>query len=215
MRNYLNKLLILPFLLFAAANSLAQECTVSKTEIALSTPQSLSGVFARVGVNRWCQSTITVSMEGAINRHTVIALETLYNRYISANVGRFVIGTYSPGGDVQSAAQISRIASRVETLIPDGKICASACATIFASGKERHIGPNSLIGIHSAYFPDTGESSLIDNLEVAFLMQQNGVDYPRIIEMMNTTPGNDMIWINAEQALSLGLADSIHAAGGT
>ncbi|ODT68325.1 MAG: hypothetical protein ABS75_21025 [Pelagibacterium sp. SCN 63-23] len=59
----------------------------------------------------------------------------------------------SPGGSVDDALSIGRLIREKElsTEVPDGKLCASSCPLIFASGAERSAGREAAIGVHQIY----------------------------------------------------------------
>lgn len=59
----------------------------------------------------------------------------------------------SPGGAVDDAMEIGRLILEkgLDTSVPDGRLCASSCPLIFASGKERFAGPQAAIGVHQIY----------------------------------------------------------------
>ena len=53
----------------------------------------------------------------------------------------------SPGGDLWSSVEIGRL-NTLPTEVRTGERCASACATIWASGRQRYIEPGSRVGFH-------------------------------------------------------------------
>ncbi|UYO01428.1 MAG: hypothetical protein KIT02_11975 [Devosia sp.] len=59
----------------------------------------------------------------------------------------------SPGGSVDDALMIGRLIREQElsTEVADGKLCASSCPLIFASGAERFAGRDAAIGVHQVY----------------------------------------------------------------
>lgn len=58
----------------------------------------------------------------------------------------------SPGGNPEEAVEIYRAvkAAGLNTWVPEGKSCMSACAEIFLAGKERII--TGVVGFHSAWY---------------------------------------------------------------
>jgi len=62
------------------------------------------------------------------------------------------IALSSPGGNPEEAVEIYRViqAAGLNTWVPNGKSCMSACAEIFLAGKERII--TGVVGFHSAWY---------------------------------------------------------------
>lgn len=74
----------------------------------------------------------------------------------------------SPGGSVDDALAIGRLILEkgISTSVPDGRLCASSCPLIFASGSERIAGKGAAIGVHQIYAAAL-TSTPVDALSVA------------------------------------------------
>ena len=108
-----------------------------------------SGVFvARDGDN----SVIIVS--GRISPET----ETAFAAALRNAQGRPRIYLTSPGGALTPGLNMGRMIreARLETFIPAGAGCFSACGLIWLAGVERHLDPMARVGFHAAYVPQQG-----------------------------------------------------------
>jgi hypothetical protein len=74
----------------------------------------------------------------------------------------------SPGGSVDDALAIGRLILEEElsTEVANGKLCASSCPVIFASGVDRIAGREAAIGVHQIYAAALSASP-VDALSVA------------------------------------------------
>lgn len=87
-------------------------------------------------------------IEGRINSHVYD-----YIQYEAASVAKVrVIELNSLGGNAEWALEIARRVRELgkTTLLRSQHVCASACATIFAAGRERVAAEDTWIGIHGA-----------------------------------------------------------------
>ncbi len=87
-------------------------------------------------------------IEGRINSHIYD-----YIQYEAASVAAVrVIELDSLGGNAEWALEIARRVRELgkTTLLRSQHVCASACATIFAAGRERMAAEDTWIGIHGA-----------------------------------------------------------------
>ena len=66
----------------------------------------------------------------------------------------------SPGGNIFEAEKIATFINKTGALVtvPNDSQCASACFLLFAAAAHRFMGPNALIGVHSASY-NSGETS--------------------------------------------------------
>lgn len=118
-----------------------------------------------------------------------------------------VVELNSPGGYVVEARWISRqIEQRgLDTLV--AQMCASACVDIFASGRQRVMYPNAVVGLHSASGADAPRIAAV-NQAFENRLYRLGVE-PRFLMYGTDTPASE-IWINtARQAYLAGLATHV------
>jgi len=186
------------------------QCSVTRSEIPLGYSSS-SVVYAEVFVDNRCSPYVLIHLNGPIDRAAVSAMGKAAIEGALAGIHGDHIQYFlnSLGGDLD-ASYFRALAMRTSTtIVPSGAECASACVLLFAAGGYRIIAPDARLGIHSAYFSNTGSSSILDNVRVADFLRSNGVNYAAFLELANTTPGNEIIWLNARDAISLGFADHI------
>lgn len=133
------------------------------------------------------------------------------------------INLYSAGGDLNEAIMMGEIirASRIDTVVQPGAICASACFFIWINGPDRVMFSNpppnkktglvnpSKIGLHRPYLKSiTNTDKSISKQE--YIMQatikylQKRMVPNRLIEIMMGRGSNDIYWINYDDQIELG-----------
>jgi len=94
----------------------------------------------------------------------------------------------------------------------DSAVCASACAYVFAGGVNRYYdGMSGKLGLHqfSSVQPDAakaGDEQLVSGLLVAYLRSM-GID-TNAFSISTIARSNDMVWLDANDAEALGLANN-------
>ena len=124
----------------------------------------------------------------------------------------------SPGGLVQEAlAMGDYLRSRsLETLVPDGGYCASACPLVLAAGERRRVARDAWIGLHQPYLGgDSGlaaDRAVADvqllNYEILTRLDQWGVD-PRLWTFALQAPPAKMYVLRPEEMMAYRLAHSL------
>lgn len=107
----------------------------------------------------------------------------------------------SGGGSVAEALQISDLfrAKPVHTVIPDGAMCASACASIlFVAGTLRTVEQGGLLGQHSC--SSLGVQNDACNEVIANHAISHGVSHGSIAAFVTYAPPEDMIWFSRQDA---------------
>lgn len=129
-----------------------------------------------------------------------------------------VIALHSPGGVVDEALQIGRMAREMEVavVVEAGAICFSACPYILAGGAVREVSRAAHVGVHQHYF---GENTYLP----AFLMVSDiqagqgavmdylgemGID-PMLMAKALVTPPDDIYILLPEELERFGLATAI------
>lgn len=105
----------------------------------------------------------------------------------------------SPGGSVNDALKIGRLILEkgLSTEVPDGKLCASSCPIIFASGKTRIAGREAAIGVHQIYAAALSASP-VDALSVAGVAMADAQAMTAEITRYLGTAGVDpALWLHA------------------
>lgn len=116
----------------------------------------------------------------------------------------------SPGGSVGAALAISaaldRLPGRIHMLIPAGRRCASACASIlFIAGDYRMVEEGGFLGQHSCASPEGTPSSTCNEV-VAQHGYEHGVSHGSIAAFITQVPPEDILWFSREDAECWGLA---------
>ncbi|WP_338721323.1 hypothetical protein [Devosia sp. XK-2] len=105
----------------------------------------------------------------------------------------------SPGGSVNDALDIAGLVLEkgLDTLVPDGALCASSCPIIFASGDMRRAGREAAIGVHQIYAAALGASS-VDALSVAGVaMADAQTATAEITRYLGKTGVDPALWLHA------------------
>jgi hypothetical protein len=111
----------------------------------------------------------------------------------------------SGGGTLVDALQIGEAihAQGLSTFVPDGVVCASACANIWLAGRKRLIAPNGRVGFHAAYDRDGHENGQGNAIIGAYLTRL-GLNYNAIAFMTEADP-ESMSWLTKQKADELGI----------
>lgn len=104
------------------------------------------------------------------------------------------LGLDSIGGRLMESARIADFVGENQfvTVVSRHKRCFSACFNIFASGRERIVSAQALLGVHSVSIGDEETSdAIVLTARVARALATYGVP-DRIIVKLVTTPSTDM-----------------------
>lgn len=105
----------------------------------------------------------------------------------------------SPGGSVDDALAIGRLILEkgISTSVADGRLCASSCPLIFASGSERIAGKGAAIGVHQIYAAAL-TSTPVDALSLAGVAMADAQAVTAEITRHLTEAGVDpALWLHA------------------
>jgi hypothetical protein len=113
----------------------------------------------------------------------------------------------SPGGNVFEAEKIAVFINKsaATVTIPSDSQCASACFLLFAAAAHRFMGPNALIGVHSA--SENGEENLTSmgfTTALARVAAAYGVPDSIIGKLVQTEPGR-MSWLTPTDLKPMGV----------
>jgi len=115
----------------------------------------------------------------------------------------------SPGGALITAIQLGNIIREhgIKTAVADSAQCASACALVWLSGKERYMGENARIGFHSIRVSKgTFEVSYRGNAAVeGYLDYALGLTNPEVASYVTKAPPHSMTWLTMSDAKQLSL----------
>lgn len=114
----------------------------------------------------------------------------------------------SPGGDVDEALRIGRLLREreLDTLIPAGAACFSACPYALAGGVERRVSAQGSVGLHQHYYDAPGYMPVYFAVEdiqrnqgetMAYLIEM-GVDPGVMVHGLSTPPQEIYVLVEEE-----------------
>lgn len=114
----------------------------------------------------------------------------------------------SLGGSVPAAFELSKVFDEVGvyTLVPDGALCASACASIlYTAGNRRNILEGGSLGFHTCYLSDgkTVAKSSFCNETIADHAISNGLDHASVSLFVDSYGPGDMAWVGPDVACTM------------
>jgi hypothetical protein len=115
----------------------------------------------------------------------------------------------SPGGDVTAALEVSKVmdAHHVNTYIPPGAKCISACAAIvFIAGREHVAVPGGLLGFHGCFDSNTKKLVSLCNEEIASHAIAHGTAYGAVMAFIENVPHDQVVWVRATDADCWGIS---------
>lgn len=117
-----------------------------------------------------------------------------------------VVVLASPGGGAYAGIEIGLTVHRAgfRTLVPNGSICASACADIWLGGRGRFAGDAASIGFHQVYDGRTMEPSILGNAVGAHYLGEIGLPRDAVFKMIEKGP-SEMGWLSFREADNIGI----------
>jgi hypothetical protein len=116
----------------------------------------------------------------------------------------------SPGGSLLAGIAIGKVIhfKRFETLVPNGRACASACALAWLGGVSRLMGATGRIGFHAPYTRAPGggiaSASPAGNALVAAYLNELGLPKKAILYITETPP-EKLKWLGFLEARTVGI----------
>jgi hypothetical protein len=109
----------------------------------------------------------------------------------------------SNGGNVHAALAMADIINHenINVGVGSGQTCQSACVLLFAGGKSRLVSGTATISVHQASdvkANDPAAGALQSTTAMAAAFTHYHVP-PEVIQMMTSTPGNQVSWITANE----------------
>ena len=111
----------------------------------------------------------------------------------------------SPGGNLMAGLKIGEImhARGYTSLVPQGAVCASACAIAWLGGTRRYLSASGKLGFHAA---SNGEGiSAPGNALVGAYMAKLGLSEDAVYALTAASP-YDIAWLDFASAKTLGIA---------
>lgn len=155
------------------------------------------------GVTRDGTSYITI--DGEINVGDAYKFSRIVSSFISAGKPIRFVALNSPGGYVDESFTISNIIidAKLNTVVPDNWMCASACVLIFGSGRERHAYPNSTIAVHRIATSNS-DPLLSKALSVDMASTYENFHFPpNVTVKMLTTPPEKIYELTPEEKIEI------------
>lgn len=144
-------------------------------------------------------ATTSIVIFGRISPET----EGAFTSAAAANRGARVV-LNSGGGALTPALNIGRFIreNRMQTFVPDGSGCFSACSLIWLAGTERNIGLGARIGFHAAYVAQQGggpgQVSSAGNAVIGAYLSRLGYN-DGAIRLFTSAPPNQIVVVKPQQ----------------
>jgi hypothetical protein len=112
----------------------------------------------------------------------------------------------SNGGSLVAGIQIGETIrlKGLQTLVPAGARCASACAMAWLGGTQRFMEPGAQIGLHSAYNAKSGQGTGIANALLGAYLNRVGLPYSAVVYITQSAP-QSITWLSIADAKRLGI----------
>lgn len=155
-----------------------------------------------------------VEFNGEIQPSDYETLRRLIEPYLSPSNSFRVIDLNSRGGDVATAMKIGRYLRRLEfdTSVGNNARCLSSCVFILASGLNKTVVDNNIIGIHRPFGMTTGSTSREDaakkyrEMTAQVYAYFDEMNMPRSLpEVMLRIPPEQMKMLSFNEAEQFGL----------
>ena len=168
--------------------------------LTLLTPASASGAVIAVSASS-SDGRQLIIIDGALTRSDGEKFAKIAARIHSA-----VVSFNSNGGNLWAGIEIGDVikSRRFDTMIADGKSCASACALAWLAGDKRFIVGTGKVGFHAAYDAVTGRETGVGNALVGAYVAKLGLSYLAVVYITKASP-SEMTWLNISDAAALGI----------
>jgi membrane-bound ClpP family serine protease len=119
-------------------------------------------------------------------------------------VGLITLALDSPGGSIDGASHIMQWVkdNQIDTVVPNGAVCASACVMIWGAGVHKSAGETAKIGVHGAsttVASNDDEKAAIEalgTLAVARALAEEKAP-AAVIAAVATTTSSDIHWLTS------------------
>ncbi|SFF42346.1 hypothetical protein SAMN05216566_11283 [Aureimonas phyllosphaerae] len=149
-----------------------------------------------------------VELDGALTSGAALA----FRRTLLAAPNARLLVLNSPGGDVDAGLLIADDVHtrKLDTLIPDGSTCASACSYIFLAGHERQA--DGRLGVHQMWSERPNlQSAQMSVADVIDTLDRFGTP-TGVITIMFRTPPDDMHFFTPDEVARFGINKTAGAA---
>jgi hypothetical protein len=117
-----------------------------------------------------------------------------------------IVRLESNGGSLVAGIQIGETIrlKGLQTLVPAGARCASACAMAWLGGTQRFMGPGAQIGLHLAYNANSEQDTGVANALLGAYLNRVGLPYSAVVYITQSVP-QSITWLSIADAKRLGI----------
>lgn len=160
---------------------------------------------AEIDVRRLENGSMLVVIDGEFDRGDV---DTFRSIIAPVATGRATVSFRSEGGSLVAGLRIGALIreKKFPTLVPDGAVCASACALAWLGGARRFVGQGANVGFHAAYVLRSNgpAESGPGNAVMGAYLNQLGLSETAILYITKTAP-TSIQWMTLEDASAYGI----------
>ena len=124
----------------------------------------------------------------------------------TASLTAALVRLESNGGSLVAGIQIGETIrlKGLQTLVPAGARCASACAIAWLGGTQRFMGPGAQIGLHLADNAKSEQGTGVANALLGAYLNRVGLPYSAVIYIAQGVP-QSITWLSIADAKRLGI----------
>ena len=156
-------------------------------------------------------ATISVQQSGSVAAIVTVqgTLEARDGERFFAKIAPLTTATVrlqGSGGSVLAGIQIGETIrlKNMETIVPAGGRCASACALAWLGGTRRFLASGARVGLHSASDPKSGHVSGTGNALLGAYLNRLGLSYSTVAYLVQAAP-DSITWLGIADAKRLGI----------
>jgi ATP-dependent protease ClpP protease subunit len=133
--------------------------------------------------------------------------KTWANRPVG-NVKHYMLSLDSTGGSINGAAMMTEWVKtyHVDTVVPNGATCASACVMIWGAGVHKSVGVKGRIGVHngSSVSPNDADKDAVANAATVFMTKAIASEGapPSVVAAAATTEASDLHWLTYDDVVA-------------
>lgn len=159
---------------------------------------------------------VVLRWRGEIEAPLASRLEEAFRAH-AGSARRFVIALHSPGGSLEHGRDVIRLIRRmqethaVDTLVEDGRTCASMCVPVYLAGRHRTAAPRARFMFHEVSYRDSFSGKVeavpkdsigrATDLFFERYLKPAGLDRRWLAELREAVRGSEA-WFTAEELLA-------------
>jgi hypothetical protein len=178
--------------------------------VAQAAPKLITYSYSRISSGRvMIHASGEIALNEADNFNAWLATLTPEQR-ASIRIGETTLVLDSPGGMIGGAASMAEWvkSNKVDTIVPNGSLCASACVMVWGAGYRKAAGDTARIGVHSAWSDETDADKQAGVAAVGTVAMARALSEEKapaaIVAAVATTESNAMHWLSANDVVSWG-----------